>query len=407
MASWFSKARYGLFIHWGAYAVAGRGEWIMNRERIPLDEYRREFVDNFHAERYNPADWARLAVKGGMKYVVLTTKHLDGFCLWPSRTTAYNAARLGPRRDLIAPYVEALRRAGLKVGFYFSLADWSHPDYPIGIYHNGWPDNRWHDDKARSRFVKFFQSQLKELLTNYGKIDLLWFDGPCPRPLDGPESIAMVRKLQPDILINDRLGEPCDFHCSEQCLTPKEGLWEACITMGTESWGWHANEEWKTTRQVAESLVKTAKDGGNLLLNVGPKADGSIDEAMARPIIEAGEWLRRNPGWLEDSGRSPFSWFTSGHMTVKGSSVFCHLFRTCSDRFHVAGIGNKVKKVILLDGGRELDFEQGADGRIMIKGLPMPQDPVATVLRIIVEGKPKTFESRNTKRKGGRNGSNG
>jgi len=393
MKHWFSEARYGMFIHWGAYAAGERGEWIMNRERIPRDEYRRKIVGAFHAEHYDPAEWARLAVRGGMKYVVLTTKHHDGFCLWDTQTTPFNAAKLGPKRDLIAPYVAALRAAGLRVGLYYSVADWTHPDYP-GAFERDWPQG-WKDEAARKRFVAFYRAQIRELLTRFGKIDILWFDGVIPAPLDGNETVAMIKRLQPAILVNERIGEPCDFRCSEQCLTPKEGLWEACITMGTDSWGWHANDEFKTARQVAESLVKVAKNGGNLMLNVGPKPDGTIDAGMAKPIMEVGDWLRRNPGWLPHSARSPFSWFTSGHLTVKNTSVYCHLFRSHGSEFGLAEIANKVKTVRLVDGGRRLDFTQRG-GRLLIRGLPVPQDPVATVVEIKVEGRPRPNKSQAT-----------
>ena len=392
MSTWFSEARYGLFIHWGAYAAGERGEWVMNRERIPAKEYRREFVDAFHAEHYDPAEWARLAVRGGMKYVVLTTKHHDGFCLWDTKTTPFNAAKLGPKRDLIVPYVKALRDAGLRVGLYYSVADWTHPDYP-GPFERDWPKS-WADEAARHRFVAYYQSQIRELLTHFGKVDMLWFDGVIPGPMDGTETVAMIKSLQPEILVNERIGKPFDFRCSEQCLNPKEGPWEACITVG-DNWGWHANDEYKSARQVAESLVKVAKQGGNLLLNVGPKADGTIDAAMARPVMEVGDWLCRNPGWLPDSGRSPFSWFNSGHLSVKGSCVYCHLFRPHGGSLCLAEIANRIKSVRLVDGGRRLAFTQ-RDGRLIIQGLPVPPDPIATVVEIKVEGKPRPLTPQAT-----------
>lgn len=384
MESWFSEARYGLFIHWGAYSAGGRGEWIMNRERIPNDEYRRELVENFHAEKYDPREWAALAVKGGMKYAVLTSKHHDGFCLWDTKTTDFNAVKLGPRKDLIAPYVEAMREAGLKVGIYYSVADWSHPDYPAP-FERDWPKG-WRSEASRKRFVKFYKSQIRELLTQFGKIDILWFDGVIPDPGDGDATVKMIKSLQPEILVNERIGGAFDFRCSEQSLKPKEGLWESCITLGN-IWGWHAADEFKTPKQVAESLVKAARNAGNLLLNVGPRPDGSIDEAMAKPIIEVGAWLARNEGWLSNSGRCPLSWLSSGQLSSKGESVFCHLFRCASSEICIAEIANKVRRVTLLGSGAALDFEQRG-GRLFVKGIPLPPDPVATVLKIDVEGEP-------------------
>lgn len=387
MGDWFSEARYGMFLHWGAYAVGGRGEWVMNRERIPQDEYARDYVERFQAEHYDPTEWARLATRAGMGYLVLTARHHDGFCLWDTATTTFNAVRRGPKRDLIRPYVEAVRAAGLRVGLYYSVADWSHPDYP-GAFARDWPQ-AWTSEDARCRFVAYYRAQIEELLTRYGPIDLLWFDGVGPAPLDGDETIRRIRELQPDILMNDRLGAPHDFRCSEQHLTPHDGLWEACITIGADSWGWHENDRLKTAVEVAESLVKTVKNGGNFLLNVGPRPDGTVAPEMARPLCEVGDWLRRNPGWLADGERSPFSWFTSGQLTVKGSSVFCHLFRFAGRELCLADIANPVREVVLLDGGARLPFEQRPDGRLFIRGLPDAPDPIATVLDIRVDGFPR------------------
>lgn len=192
---WFQEARYGLFIHWGAYSQAARGEWVMNRERIPLEEYRNCYVKSFKAEHYDPADWMKKALRWGMKYAVLTTRHHDGFALWDSKLNPFNAVNLGPGRDLVAPYVKAVREAGLKVGLYYSPASWTHPDYP-GAYFRDWPGEKdWKSEAHRRRFIEYYRAELKELMTGYGKIDYLWFDGCIPENIDGGETIAMLREL--------------------------------------------------------------------------------------------------------------------------------------------------------------------------------------------------------------------
>jgi len=307
---WFDEVRFGMFIHWGAYAVAARGEWVMNRERIPAEEYTERYVNSWHAEKYDPAEWAQIAKDAGMGYVVLTTRHHDGFSLWDSRLSDFTAAKLGPKRDLLVPYVEALRNAGLKVGFYYSPASWTHPDYP-GPFFRDWPAEKdWADESARKRFIEFYRGQLKELLTGYGKIDYLWFDGCIPENIDGDETLAMVRKLQPGIAVNNRLGKPYDIHCSEQAIKPAPAgqPWEACMTLN-DNWGYHLGDRnWKQPYHVVEMLLTCAENAGNLLLNIGPRADGSVPEESVRILREAGAWLKRNRAAVTCSERHPFSW---------------------------------------------------------------------------------------------------
>ncbi len=261
-ADWFDHARYGMFIHWGPYSVAGRGEWVLNRERVPLDEYRARYAAGFTAENYDASAWARLAKAGGMKYVVLTTRHHDGFALWDTQTTEFNAARIGPKRDLLTGFVEAMREEGLKVGLYYSVADWGHPDYP-DPHARDWP-LAWPDESARKRFVGYYRSQLEELFTRYGQIDLLWYDGCMPGPTDGGEVNAFVKQLQPEVLINNRNGEPWDFWCCEQTIKPASPgtRWEACMTLN-ENWGYHAGDNaWKSPGDIIKLLAETAAGAG-------------------------------------------------------------------------------------------------------------------------------------------------
>jgi len=392
--SWFTQARYGMFIHWGAYAVAGRGEWVLNRERIPYPEYTAKYVAPWRAEKYDPAAWAALARRAGMKYLVLTTRHHDGFALWDTKTSEFNAVRMGPKRDLLRPYVEAVRAAGLKVGFYYSVADWRHPDYP-GAYFRDWP-KEWPDEAGRKRFVAYYRAQLEELMTGYGKIDLLWYDGCIPGPLDGAETNARVKKLQPDILINERNGAPFDFACQEQSLKAKEGVWESCMTLN-DNWGYHAGDDfWKNPREVVRMLLTVAGKGGNLLLNVGPMPDGTVPPESSRILEAVGAWLARNGEFLPDSGRCPYSWNNSGIVTTRGNTVYVHLLKSPGTEFCLAEIGNKVLAARRLDSGEPIAFEQAGD-RLFLRGLPCPlPDPIATTVALDVEGDPRPVTEQTT-----------
>lgn len=388
---WFHEARYGMFIHWGAYSVAARGEWVLNRERIPYDEYTRKYVDHFHAENYDPKVWVRLAKDAGMKYMVMTTRHHDGFAMWDTKTTDFNAVKMGPRKDLVLMFVEAARAEGLKAGLYYSVADWSHPDYP-DAYCRDWP-SEWTDEDGRQRFVRFYQAQLEELMTNYGRIDLLWYDGCIPAPTDGDAVNAMVKQLQPHILTNERNDGLWDFHCCEQAIRPaKEGqAWEACMTLN-ENWAYHAgDQQYKSAKQVISLLTETASKAGNLLLNVGPKADGSIPEEAERILTDAGDWLRRNGEFLPFSSRSPFSWNNSGRLTVKGSKIYLHLFHSPGEVFCLAEIKNKVKAAYYMDSKCAVAFDQRED-RLFLRELPVPlPDRIATTIVLEVEGEPEAI----------------
>ncbi len=393
---WFHQARYGLFIHWGPYAAAGRGEWVLNRECIPFDEYEERYVNAFTADAYDPAEWAQLAVDAGMKYAILTTRHHDGFALWPTDTNDWHAGRLGPQRDLVGPYVEACRTAGLRVGLYYSVADWHHPDYP-GAYYRDWPGrDDWADEAARKRYIAYYRAQIEELLTRYGTIDILWYDGAIPEPLDGRATNERVYQLQPDILLNERLGEPFDYRCSEQSLKVKEGPWEACMTLNG-NWGYHAGDrDYKTPRDVIRMLLTTAGSAGNLLLNVGPRADGTIPEESQQILRTAGAWLKRNDGWLAGSERSPFSWNNCSQLTVKGNTVYVHLLHSPGSEYCLAEIAGSVRSARYLASGEPVAFEQRGP-RLWLKDLPDPlPDPLATTIALELDGPPRPITEQTT-----------
>ncbi len=396
--SWFHEARYGMFIHWGAYSVAARGEWVANRERIPLEEYSRLYAERFRAENYDPAAWAALAKEAGMRYAVLTARHHDGFALWPTETNDFHAGKVGPKRDLVGPFVEAFRSAGLKVGLYYSPADWSHPDYP-GAFFRDWPGNGdWKDEPARLRFITYYRAQLRELLTQYGPIDYLWFDGCIPDNLQSREANEEALRLQPDLLINERNGPPWHVKICEQTIKRAEpGVpWEACMTLNS-SWGWQEGDaQWKSSLQVVQMLTETAAGAGNLLLNVGPKADGTIPVESANILREAGGWLRRNGEAIYGSSRSPFTWNNWGRVTTRGSRAYLHIWNPPGDELCFAEIKNKVISASLLQGGIALAFEQQAE-RLFLRGLPRPlPDPVSTTVVLEVDGEPDVITPQTT-----------
>jgi alpha-L-fucosidase len=390
---WFHTARYGMFVHWGPYSVAARGEWVRNRERIPQDEYRREYAEKFTADRYDPRAWVRLAKAAGMGYVVLTTRHHDGFCLWDTKTTDFSAKQLGPKRDLLAPFVEAVRAEGLKVGLYYSVADWHHKNYPTA-YARDWP-RTWPDPIKRDRFIAFYRAQLEELMTGYGKIDVLWYDGCGPAPMGGAETNQRIYKLQPDILINERNGEPFDFRISEQNLNAKDGAWESAYTLN-DNWGYHAGDHnWKSPKQVIFNLITCAKNGGNFLLNVGPKGDGTIPEESVKILESSGNWLRRNGEFLANSDRCAVGWNNWGLVSSRGRTVYLHVFHSPGDELCFCELGNRVTFARLLDGGEPVPFEQRGERLFLTMSQPL-SDPIATTIALEVEGDLQLLQQKET-----------
>src|ERR1700760_623668 len=285
---WWHAAKFGMFIHFGVYSTIGRHEWVMEDEAIPIGPYV-EHAPIFRPKKNCPRPWARLAKQAGMKYMVMTTKHHEGFCNFDTKLTDYNAAKQGPKRDLVREYVEAARAEGLRVGFYYSLMDWHHPDGARCAT----------DEDARKRFVAYTHGLIRELMTNYGKIDVLWYDVSWPLTREGWESDkmdAMVRQLQPDIIVNNRNQMPGDFSTPEQKIVAETNgrAWESCMTLN-DSWGYQrADDNWKSSKTVVRNLISCVRDGGNYLLNIGPKPDGSVPEESTRILTEVGAWMETN-----------------------------------------------------------------------------------------------------------------
>ena len=371
---WWHEAKFGMFIHWGLYSLLGRHEWVMENEGIPVDEYEKL------AARFKPGPgasraWARLARLAGMKYMVMTTKHHEGFCLFDSKLTDFCAPKQACGRDLVAEYVRAARAEGLRVGFYHSLMDWHHPDGARCLP----------DEAARKRFVAYIHGQVRELCTNYGKLDILWYDVPWPLDAEGWESRKMnrmARRLQPGIIINNRSQLPEDFGTPEQHIVPETGgrAWEACMTMNS-SWGYHrADNDWKTPRQVVDNLVTCARGGGNYLLNIGPKPDGSIPAPSVRILTRVGEWMRKYGATVRDTDPCDVCGSNYANFTRRGKTLYVHLRYWPGETFAIGGLRTKVKSARLLPRGGKLRVEQDRF-RMQCCGLPRkaPDDVMSVV----------------------------
>ena len=389
--SWFRAARFGMFIHWGLYAQLGRHEWVMNLERIPVVEYER-LADTWKPKPGAAREWARLAKQAGMRYMVMTTKHHEGFCLFDTQYTDYNAVRRGPGRDLVAEYVEAARAEGLKVGFYYSLMDWHHPDGALCRT----------DEDARRRFLDFTHGVVRELMSNYGKIDILWYDVNWPLTAEGWESArlnAMVRELQPGIIINNRSGLDEDFGTPEQHITPEKAgrMWEACMTFN-ESWGYTPiDTTYKSAWSVVNMLRQVACGGGNLLLNIGPSPLGEVPEPCRDALLQTGAWLKKfgptvyeaTDAYTSLNPNPQWTWTgqITGDFTFKDNHIYFHVNRWPGSTVAIGAVENKVLAARIYNGP-EIQFSQ-AGGRILLTGLPeTAPDPLVTVIELTVEGKP-------------------
>jgi alpha-L-fucosidase len=379
---WWREARFGMFIHWGLYSVLGRHEWVMENEGIPVAEYEK-LAGQFRPKPWPAREWAALAKKAGMKYMVMTTKHHEGFCLFDTATTRYCAPKQAAGRDLVKEYVDAARAEGLRVGFYYSLMDWHHPE---GARCRS-------DEAARRRFVDFIHAQVRELMTNYGKVDILWYDVAWPLDAEGWESVKMnrmVRQLQPDIILNNRSRVPEDFDTPEQRIEASKGrYWESCMTMN-DSWGYHkADDNWKSPKQCLRQLITCARLGGNYLLNIGPMPDGSVPAESVKILTEVGSWLSRNGAAIYTA--EPCQPARSNYMsfTRKGNTLYAHVHFWPGSVATIAGLRNKVLSAKLLASGAPVRFEQD-EFRVRFLGLPeAPPDRPITTLAIECDGEPR------------------
>jgi len=385
--AWWTADRFGMFIHWGLYAMPARHEWVKRYERMTNEEYEKYF-EMFNPDLYNPAEWARMAKAAGMKYAVITSKHHEGFCLFDSEFTDYKATNTPVERDLLKDWVEAFRAEGLKVGFYYSLLDWHHPDYTIDRNHplSASSDEEYEElnqGKDMDVYRQYIKDQVREILTNYGKIDIIWLDYSFPTrkdydhgkdrtDWDSENLLKMVRELQPGIIVNDRLDlldveGGWDFKSPEQYkvskwpeMDGKKVPWETCQTF-SGSWGYYRDEmTWKDTKQLLVLLIETVSKGGNLLLNVGPTARGTFDYRAIEKLEEIGKWMEFNDRSIYGCTEAPAE-FTAPDQTLltynpETNRLYVHLLDYPMKWFTMKGFGGKVKYAQFLHDGSEIKF---------------------------------------------------
>lgn len=375
---WFRQARFGMFIHYGAYAVPARGEWVKSNERITTEQYQK-YVDAFVPSNYNPTEWALLAKNAGMKYAVMTAKHHDGFCLFDSKLTDYKITGNVPGRDFIREYVDAFREQGLKVGLYYSLIDWHHKDYP-NVGNHPMRDNKEWDKKQYNwdNYLSYMFKQIEELMTQYGKIDILWldysFDEYNGEKWKAEELVKMIRKYQPGIILNNRLVQNHgvsnvkreftgygDFETPEQGIPEKDLTdiynnpipWETCLTLNN-NWGYSSTDtQWKSPEMIIHALVNSVSKNGNLLVNVGPDAQGTIPQQSVEILSEVGEWMSVNGECIYGCGKSILSKPDWGYFTQKDNILYAHWTNPVIGHINIKNFTNEVEKVIVLHTGKE------------------------------------------------------
>lgn len=420
---WFQKARFGMFIHWGLYAIPARGEWVRSVEEMPEAEYL-PFFEEFDPIDYDPRKWARAAKEAGMKYAVMTAKHHDGFCLFDSKLTDFKSTNTKAKKDLIAEFLEPFRAEGLKVGLYYSLLDWHHPDYP----HYGDPKHPMRNCEAEKNverdfdhYLDYMHGQIRELCTGYGKLDLMWFDfsygnlrGEAWR---ATELMEMIRTYQPDVIIDNRLevsGEGFgsvatehptaysgDFVSPEQIIPPnglksesgRDLVWEACITMNN-NWGYHATDKnFKPVSTIIRKLVECVSKNGNMLLNVGPDARGNIPEEACLILEELGRWMKLNSAAIYGCRSSGLPKPENGRITRNGNKIYYHVMENAIGSVPLYGIPKeKVKRIRLLYDGSERKIQRNwiVDNYpdvvfVDISSTPYLPDPVDTVVEITLD----------------------
>jgi alpha-L-fucosidase len=381
--SWFQHDRFGLFIHWGLYALPARHEWVKHNEKIPNEIYDAKYFARFDPDLYDPTLWADAAAKAGMKYFVVTTKHHEGFCLWDSQVTAYKAPNTPARRDLLRPMVDAFRARNLHVGFYHSLIDWHHEHYildpHIGPYREHADRLKLNEGRDQRKYAAYLHAQVRELLTQFGKVDVLWFDFSYPRPdgtgkghadWDAENLLKLIRELQPKVILDDRLDladtpGAWDIKTPEQ-FQPREWVkvngqpvvWEACQTF-SGSWGYHRDEQtWRSVDELLRTLIDCVSKGGNLLLNVGPTGRGEFDYRAMDRLAGIGQWMRQHSRAIYGCTQAPDDIPTPQDCRLtynpQTRRLYVHCFAWPYQHLHLDGLRDRVEYAQLLHDASEV-----------------------------------------------------
>lgn len=400
---WFKRDRFGMFIHWGLYALPARHEWIKTYEKIPEEKYNKYF-ENFNPDMFDPREWARQAKNAGMKYAVLTTKHHEGFCLFDSKYTDYKSTNTPYGKDIVKEYVDAFRAEGVKIGFYYSLIDWHHPDFPIDSLHPRRLDkDAEQKDKGRDmkKYAEYMRNQVTELLTNYGDISILWFDfsyngnisngnrldwmqfggGKGKEEWEAEKLIALARELQPGIIIDNRTGIEQDLWTPEQfqptkwtthSQTGELVTWEACQTL-SGSWGYHRDEmTWKSPEMLINMLIDTVALGGNMLMNVGPTARGYFDKRAENALKVYADWMKYNSKSIygctmaEPEFAAPDG--TKLTQSEDGKRLYIHLQNYPFAFLEMQNLGDKIEYAQFLHDYSEIQYTIGGSGHYSTEG---------------------------------------
>jgi alpha-L-fucosidase len=413
---WWRDARFGMFIHWGLYAVpAGRwqgkevkgiGEWIMNSAHMPVGQYE-QLATQFDPEKFDARRWVAIAKGAGMRYIVITSKHHDGFNMFGSHESDYNIVKATPfHRDPMKELAAACQEAGITFCFYHSIMDWHHPDAQRVGYNDAKPNPNF-----PRYFNDYFKPELKDLLTNYGKLGILWFDGEWIKdwtPDMGIETYNFCRSIQPGIIVNNRVGKARagingmnrgegavgDYGTPEQEI-PATGFpgvdWESCMTMN-DTWGYKVDDHnWKSTETVLHMLIDCASKGGNFLLNVGPTAQGEIPPNSVARLAAIGKWMAVNSESIYATQASPFPHLAFGECTQKPGRLYLHVFDWPGDGKLIVPIRNKVTRAYLLvERYNSLLATPGKDG-VTINVPPRAPDKIASVVAVEIEGAPEVI----------------